>query len=329
MDTVNAISKRLKTYGIKQMCLSFQIPLLTKDISIDSNTIANHHLLLTGTFLSLRPQFEGISQHHLVKRGVGVRYIYNSGKKGVWFFDVAPFTTKDLSSDAKSYGRIASTIVYSHNFSDRFNLRGGITKSFLWGNRYYLPFIGIRIGRLDRVNLSIQFPRSINLNLPVSNRAVFSLYTKPQGGMYIFSNQDSLYFNTNVESFHFTRYELNTGCRVDLRIKQVNFYAALGLSTHNNITFYSEKRNSSKVASYNTYFYRKNLPASAFLNVGLVIKLGKTRSMYLNRNLYDAVDLNSTAGLPNQNAQIPIPAKKTPEKINLESIQDLIDYNDF
>ncbi|MEI6021743.1 MAG: hypothetical protein WCR21_11495, partial [Bacteroidota bacterium] len=93
-------------------------------------------------------------------------------------------------------------------------------------------------------------------------------------------------------------------------------------------TLYSEKRNTGNVGSYNTYFYTKKLPSTLYLNLGLLIKIGKTRSIYNNRNLYDAVDLNNTVGLPNQNTQIPIPAKKT-GKTNLESIQDLIDYNDF
>lgn len=331
IDSNNAISKRLKTYGVKQSNISFQIPLFTKDVKglyADSNIIANHHLLLTGTFLSLRPQFEGLEEHRLVKRGIGLRYIYNTGQKGLWFFDLAPFVTKDITYKSKAYARMSSTIVYSYNFSERFNMRGGITKSFLWGNRYYLPFIGIRFGRLDQMNVSIQFPRSININLPINNHVIFSIYTKPHGGMFIFSNQDSLYFNKSASSFHFTRYELNTGLRFDLRLKHFNFYTALGFSTRNNITLYSEKRNTGNVGSYNTYFYTKKLPSTLYLNLGLLIKIGKTRSIYNNRNLYDAVDLNNTVGLPNQNTQIPIPAKKT-GKTNLESIQDLIDYNDF
>lgn len=332
IDSINAISKQLKSYGYRQRNISFQIPIFTKDqkgVYSDTNVIANHHVLLTGTFLSLTPTFNGIAKHQLVKRGIGLRYIYNTGQKGIWFFDVAPFITRDVSFKSKAYARIASTFVYSYNFSYGFSLRGGITKSFLWGNRMYLPFVGIRIGRLDKINVSIQFPRSININLPINNHAIFSIYTKPQGGMYNFSNHDSLYFKKDISTFHFTMNELTTGLRFDLRFKRLNFYTAIGISSKNNVTFYSDKVNARTLGSYRTYFYTKNMPSTLFLNLGFVIKLGKTRSIYNNRNLYDAIDLNNSQGLPNNNAQIPVQSKKTKSNNNLESIQDLIDYTDF
>lgn len=332
LDTLSNINKQLKSYGIRQRNIYFQIPILTKDMKglyADSNVVANSHLFITGTFMSLWPRFDGITKHRLVKRGIGLRYIYNTGLKGVWFFDISPFVTRDVSFKSNGYSRIASTVVYSYNFSERFNLRGGITKSFLWGNRLYLPFIGVRFGKLDKINISIQFPRSININLPVNNKVVFSLFSRPQGGMFSFANNDSLYYNKSSTTFHFTRYELNTGIRLDLRMKRINFYTGLGFSTRNTITFYSENKNKNTTGTYRTYFYRENPPPSLFLNLGLVIKLGKTRSIYNNRNLYDASDLNNAEGVSNNNAQIPISPKKISKNNNIESIQDLIDYTDF
>ncbi|MGZ4089949.1 MAG: hypothetical protein ACXVNO_04460, partial [Bacteroidia bacterium] len=73
-------------------------------------------------------------------------------------------------ASSQPYFRLASTIVYSYNKSDRFNWRIGVTKSFMWGNRNYLPFIGLRFGRLDKTNLSIQFPRNISVNIPVNQK---------------------------------------------------------------------------------------------------------------------------------------------------------------
>ena len=90
----------------------------------------------------LQPVFSGISQHSLIKAGMGVRFIFNSGKKGVWFIDASPFVTKDVTYESKGYFRLASTFVYSHNVSENFNWRVGATKSFLWGNKNYWPFIG-------------------------------------------------------------------------------------------------------------------------------------------------------------------------------------------
>jgi hypothetical protein len=329
-DTMNRLSKRLKSYGIKQLTLSFHVPLLTTEKTNADSSIRNTHLLLTGNYMSLRPLFDGLSQHNLVKFGIGMRYIYNTGKKGVWFVDVSPFVTRDVTYPSKPYYRLASTIVYSHNVNYKFNWRLGVTKSFLWGNRFYLPFIGIRVGRLDKTNISIQFPRSASLNIPLGSKLIFSLYTRPQGGMFNFSNRDSLYFKNTDATFHFTRYEINSGFRVDVRLgSHFNFYVSSGLSSKNNITFYSENANKSKRFIYDRYFYSKNVAPTLFINFGLVLKFGKTRSYYNNRNIYDAVDINNTVGTNTGNAQIPLTPKRKKTALNLKSVQDLVDYNDF
>lgn len=330
VDTSSYLSRRLKSYGVKQFYLSFQVPLGTFEKINKDSTIRNSHLLLTGNFLSLRPVFDGLEQHNLVKLGVGLRFIHNTGKKGVWFVDVSPFITKDVTFRSRAYYRMASTIVYSHNSSDRFNWRLGITKSFLWGNRLYLPFIGIRIGRLDKVNLSIQFPRSINLNIPMGYKVIFSVYTRPQGGMFNFSNHDSLYNKNENATFHFTRYELNTGFRFDFRFSShFACYIATGISSRNNITFYSDNANKRRQGYYSTYFFSKNVGPTLFINLGLVFKFGKTRSYYNNRNMYDAIDLNNTLGKNNGNMQIPLTPKKKKSDYNLKAVEDLVDYNDF
>jgi len=330
-DTSDLISKRLKRYGIKQLSFYFHAPLYTKDKTSGDGTIQNTHILLTGNFVSLRPVFDGLRDHNLIKFGVGLRYIYNTGKKGVWFVDMSPFVTRDITyPSSKPYYRLASTIVYSHNVSDKFNWRLGATKSFMWGNRLYLPFLGLRIGRLDKVNLSVQFPRSISLNVPMGSKVIFSFYSRSQGGMYNFSNVDSLYYKKNVQTFHFSRYEINTGGRFDFRVtRNFNFYVATGLSTRNTISFYSDNANKKRVF-YNKYFYSKSVAPTLFFNFGLVLKFGKTRSYYNNKNIYDAIDLNNTSSPNNAgNAQIPLTPKKKISDLNLKSVEDLVDYNDF
>jgi hypothetical protein len=333
-DTTDFLVKRLKGYGLKQFNASFYTPLYTKTLETKGVT-KNTHLLLTGNFTLLQPMFSGISQHNLIKAGIGIRYIFNSGKKGVWFVDASPFVTKDISYVSKGYFRLASTLVYSHNVNDNFNWRIGITKSFMWGNKYYWPFLGLRIGKLDKVNLSIQFPRSVNFNVPVGPKLSLSVYTKPQGGMFNFSNNDSLYYLGNASTFHYTRYELNSGLRADVRISSnFNFYVATGISSKNNVTFYSEKANNSKPRlPYRNYFFTENLGPTFFINAGLVFKFGKTRSFYKDRNMYDVMDLNNTLDVGDNNGsagnpQIPI-TPKVKKDVNLSSIQDLIDYNDF
>lgn len=332
-DTLDALSKRLKSYGIKQFNLYFHAPVYTKDkIGSDSNVIKNTHLLVTGNFVSLRPVFDGVSAHNLLKIGLGLRYIFNTGKKGLWFVEMSPFVTFDASYESKPYYRMASTVIYSHNVSETFNWRIGASKSFLWGNRYYLPFVGFRFGRLDKVNLSIQFPRRISLNIPMGSRVLFGLYIRPQGGMFNFSNQDSVYKKDPDETFHFARFEMNTGFRFDFKVNpHFNFYVASGLSTRNNITFYSDNANRGRqAASYNTYFYTKKTDPTLFFNFGLVLIFGKTKSYYYNTTIYDAIDLNNTLDPNgNGNAQIPLTPKKKVSQSNLNAISDLIDYNDF
>lgn len=335
-DTNDFLAKKLKSYGLNQFSLSFYTPLIT-DTEIDTakHITKNIHVLLTGNYVRLQPVFDGIKQHNLVKMGVGLRFIFNTGKKAVWFVDVSPFVTKDVTYPSLGYFRMASTFVYSYNVSERFNWRIGATKSFMWGNKYYWPFIGLRFGKLDKVNLSIQFPRSINFNVPVGPKLTLSMYTKPQGGMYNFSNHDSLYYLGNAKTFSYTRYELNSGFRADVRTSdKFNFYFAMGISSRNNITFYSESANKARPRlPYRTYFFTENLGPTLFVNAGLVFKFGKTRSFYKDRNMYDVMDLNNTIDVGDGNGsmgnpQTPI-TPKTKKDVNLGSVQDLIDYNDF
>jgi hypothetical protein len=180
------------------------------------------------------------------------------------------------------------------------------------------------------MNLSIQFPKSISFNVPVNSKLILSLYTRPQGGLYNFSNSDSLYFKRTDAVFNFTRYEINTGLRVDVRMnRNFIFYLASGISSRNNITFYSESTNNRRSRlPYRKYFYSQDMPSTLFFNLGCVIKFGKTRSYYNNRNLYDIMDLNNVEDV-NGNAQIPLAPKMKKMDANLESVRDLLDYTDF
>jgi hypothetical protein len=118
--------------------------------------------------------------------------------------------------------------------------------------------------------------------------------------------------------------------RVDVRATRwLSIYFSSGFSTKNNITFYSEQANKRQRASaYNTYFYSRNIPPTLFFNLGIVLKFGKTKSYYNDKNIYDAIDLNSDGANMNGNSQVPLPPKAQ-SKINLESVQDLIDYSEY
>ena len=110
------------------------------------------------------------------------------------------------------------------------------------------------------------------------------------------------------------------------------FYLGGGISTQNGISMFSEtynRRNNGKLA----HFYNERISGAIFINIGLTVKFGKTKSIYNNYNLYDAIDLNnsSEAGDNNINTGNPeIPKSKNKIKdVKLSDIQDLIETQDL
>lgn len=324
------VSQRLRDYRVSQVALGFNVPLVTLDFhKKDSTQISNFHLLLAGSYVAVSPHFEGIPDHKLSKTAIGIRAMYNTGKKSIFYAEFAPFTTVDNGYRYTRTYRIATTLVYNCTVNQYFSFRVGYTRSFLFGNRNHLPYIGIRVGRLDGVNLSVQFPRSISFNVPIGRFVKTSIYTKPQGGVYTFANTDTLYYMNNDKRINFGRYEFIGGLRVDvLPSKYFNFYVSGGLSTQNYIGFYSDTYNKRNRGAY-TPFYRERLNGTVFLNFGLVFRFGKTRSIYNNYNLYDMQDLNNK-DVDNINKGNPqIPARQKKAKARPEEISDLIEVNDL
>jgi hypothetical protein len=337
LDTVNTVSKKLGSYKIKQVAIGFNIPVFTKDIyNKDSTKISNIHFLITGGFSNINLNFNGITAHNLSKTAIGCRGIYNNGKKGIFFAEVTPFVTQDRGfRDTKTY-RLAATILYNYAASDNFSLRFGITRSFLWGNRLHLPYVGIRIGKLDKINFSVQFPRSVSLNVPIGKYIRTSLYTKPQGGFYTFENSDSLQLGSIYEhqKLYFGRAEFLSGLRVDvLPSKYFNFYLSSGFTTNNFIAFYPSANPKSKFSSYYDNYYHEKIKSSMFLNFGLVVRFGKTRSIYNNQQMYNAIDMNNGID-PNDNGtnpgngNIPHPSNKK-MKNTADDVLDLLETQDL
>ncbi|MES2134464.1 MAG: hypothetical protein V4506_19110 [Bacteroidota bacterium] len=328
----NFVSNKLKTYQLNQFTLGFNAPVFTQDFyKKDSTKISNLHLLLTGSYASVSPDFEGVkTKHRLSKTSVGIRVIYNTGKKSIFYVELAPFMTQDNGYQYTQKYRFANTVLYNCTVSKYFSFRLGYTRSFIFGNRYHLPYIGFRVGRMDGVNFSVQFPRSITFNVPICKYVKTSLYTKPQGGLYSFANVDSIYYLNNDKSINFGRYEFIGGMRVDVYPASCfNFYLSAGFTTQNYIGFYSETFNRRNRGIYNS-FYRENIDKSMYVNFGLVFKFGKVKSIYNNYNLYDAQDLNNTDAdnISNGNPQIPAKQGKV-KNVKPSDVQDLIDTQDF
>jgi hypothetical protein len=341
------IGKQLGNYGVTQACISFYSPLLTiNKFNKDSSVNSNFHLLLAGTAYYLQPNFSGISKHTLAKYGLGIRAIYNTGKKSIFFIESTPFLTQDITPGSAANGtlRMSGTILWSYSPTNEFNFRLGATKSFLWGNRFYLPFIGVRFGRVDGLNFSAQFPKNVSLTLPINNIFRLSLYTKPQGGLFNFSNRDTVYNskyyrNTNISNekvIHFGRYELLSGLRIDVvPCKWLNFYVSSGFSTKNGIAFYSNGFNRNNKVRYGE-FYGASPKPSVYTNAGITIRIGRTKSYYNNKNMYEVIDLNNSIDPGDNNVNpgngnIVIPKKNTKaiKSLKPSEVQDLIDANDF
>ncbi|MBN8692904.1 MAG: hypothetical protein J0L69_06885 [Bacteroidetes bacterium] len=334
----NKVSKHLKSYGITQTCLNFYAPVATANwYNKDSSVNSNFHLLLAGTAYYLQPKFKGISQHTLAKYGFGLRMIYNTGKRSIFFVESTPFITQDITKGAQSEAtyRMAGTLLWSYSPSKHFNLRLGATKSFLYGNKFWLPFVGLRFGQIDKFNFSVQFPRNASINIPFSQVVRMSIYTKPQGGLFNFSNNDTIYKINNDKTINFGRYELLTGARLDVvPTKWFNFYVATGFSTRNYVAFYSNTHNKNNKNALGE-FYSNNPRGTIFLNLGLVFRIGRTKSYLNNQNIYEAIDINGTID-PGENnvnpgnGNIVIPNKrKGSNSLKPTEVQDLIDIYDF
>jgi hypothetical protein len=336
LDTVNTISRRLKSYSVSQLSLGFSVPVVTKDLySKDSTKISNLHFLFTGGFSSVDLKFEGISKHRFNKASIGFRGIYNNGKKSTFFVEASPFMVEDAGFDYTRTYRIAATVLYNHAVNESFSYRLGITHSYLLGNALNLPYIGLRFGRLDKANLSIQFPRNLTFVIPVGTYVKASLYTKPQGGLYTFANSDSLQLGSIYENgkLYFGRIEFLSGLRVDVTPSRFfGFYLSTGFTTRNHIAFYAAKKNTDPVYGYPNE-YQQHIGPSIFINFGLVVRFGKSRSYYNNQELYNVMDINNAID-PNDNninpgnGDIPPVQKKVPP-LKTDDVIDLIEAQDL
>jgi hypothetical protein len=336
LDTINTVSQKLNTYNLTQLNFGFNVPVVTKDFySKDSTRISNIHFLLTGNYSLVQLKFSGIERHRLSKTSIGFRMVYNNGKKSIFFVELSPFSTQDRGYRYTRTTRLSGSIIYNYAVNEYFSFRLGLTRSFIWGNRFHLPYVGIRVGKLDKVNFSIQFPRSISFNAPINKYIRMSLYTKPQGGLYSFANTDSIELgniNENNKLF-FGRYEFLAGARVDvLPSKKIDFYLSTGFTTQNKIAFYPTKGRRDNLVSYSEYYSEKIKP-SMFINFGLVFRFGKIKSIYNNSGIYSGIDMNNSIdnadnGVNLGNGNIPVLPKKT-GKIKTDDVLDLIETQDM
>jgi hypothetical protein len=329
------IRRHLRNYQYSQLVGGFYFPIITKDYNRTDGSTGNFHLLGTGSYMMAMPRFGGISDHNLLKASIGVRGIYNSGKKGIWFVDVTPFMSTDLSAHSNTVYRWASTVLYDYMANPSLSFRFGVTRTYLLGNRYHLPYFGMRIGRLDNIYVSIQFPRNVTFSFPMSKYIRGSVYFKPMGGVFNMANNDSIYPKSKDNTILYGRYELISGFRLDANFnKHISVFVSTGFTGIKSLAFYSETENKNNNFVFRD-FYNEKISRGLFFNVGFTLRIGRAKSIYNNYNLYETFNLNSTIDVGDNNTNtgdgnIPNQTKnKEKNNFKIKDVQDLIEAQDL
>jgi hypothetical protein len=338
--SVPAITARLGNYKYFQSSLSFYTPLYTrtKFRGTDSTEVRTFHLLFTVNTLTDRPAFSRLEkQHELYKLAIGVRGIWTWKSRCVFFADVTPFITGDkYNGQSTSRLRMGSTFVFNYMVSPEFSFRLGLTKTFIYGNKLYLPMIGFRVGRLDGpVYFQLQFPRHASLTVQPSPKVSVSFYSKAYGGLYNISNGDSLYPGTD-SVIQFGHLGIANGVRVEIRPgPNFNFFFGGGLASRNFIWLYSYDYNQVNNLNPLAPFYKGKPTGTIFLQAGLTVRFGKAKRSQGNYLMYDVFDLNNTMD-PGDNNNNPgngeiRPGAKAEEmqKVQYKDVEDLVDETDL
>ena len=330
-------NNRLKTYKFNQSNLGFYIPMFTKTwYREDSISLSNFHLLLTGNILTAKATFSGVKAvagtNTLIKLSLGMRAIYNTGNKNIWFFNASPFVSQDEITISDPTLRISAMVVLNRTVSRTFSYRLGIIKTFTFGRSISLPVFGMRFGPLDGCNFTFQFPRNASFNFPMGKKFTASVFARVVGGLYNYSNytnKDST-FLINSPVVQFSRTEVQNGFQANYRPNS-NFtlFTSMGLIYNRRVAFaYNTRTSGSREVIYSTY-----VNPTIFLNIGLSLRFGKAKKVYGNYQMYEVFNLNNSyepgdmnTGLPN--SDIPIPSKDNDlnsiKKIQYRDIQDLL-----
>ena len=334
------LNNRLKNFSFLQTSVAFYTPLWThtKFSGKDSTDVNTFHLLFTFNALTDRPTFSGLKkQHELYKMGIGLRGIWAFKSNCVIFADVSPYATGDRYNDqATKKFRMGSTFVMNFMVSPKFSFRVGATKTFLFGNRHYLPMLGFRVGKLDgKCYFQMQFPRHTQLVIQPSPKFVINIYSRAYGGLYNVSNADSIYLG-NDSVIQFGNFGVANGIRFDFR-PGPNFscFLSTGFDMQNRFWFYSYEFNQLHSQSPLTPFYKGRPDGTIFLNAGLTFRFGKSKRSTGNYLMYDVFDLNNTMdpGDNNNNpgnGDIPKAAKMQEMKnAQYKDVEDLVDEADL
>lgn len=314
-----------REYGFRQVCLGGYLPVFANSwYNADGISISSFHLLAQANFITSKPYIAALkdNQHVLYKLSAGLTAIYATGNKNIWYMSAQPFISQDKYTIENPTWRMAGVLLFNRTVSTKFSYRLGLMRTYVFGEnvRNNLPVIGFRVGRLDKIHLNMYLVRNISVNFPIGKKTWLEAFIKPVGGLYLFSNSDSLF--TSKGPVQFGRYELINGINITYRPNtSVTLFISTGISYGKKVFLRDGKSNEQ---------YNFRAAPSIFINGGINVALGKSKSVQNNMEMYDVFSMQNTWSGNNlngaANTNIPNSTSNTEiEKINKIKYMDVRD----
>jgi hypothetical protein len=321
-------------YQFRQRNIGFNTPIYTKTwLSDDSIKIKSFQLITTINATKERIESSFLNEPRIFRRtSITLKGIYSDGGKNAYFFALAPFSSFDQYTKARTGGRLAMVFIYNRTVSEKFSYRFGFMRTFVFGKKLALPIVGFRFGRLDGVNFNIQLLRNMSLNIPIGKHFYYSVFTRPIGSAYSFKNDFNTGFLNKGTTVELRRWELLTGMTLTYKASsKFSMFVSTGFSRGYVSFAEGSKRIAIKRDSYQEY----KLKQGGFLNIGFNFYFGKSKQINGNYGMYDALDLNNTYGNDDNNinlgnTQIPAQNKAMQVKnLQFNDVKDLISETDI
>jgi hypothetical protein len=317
-------------YAYAQDNLGFYLPVHTSSwFRDDQVSLASLSFLAGADLVSYRPKLSFVNEAFTINRiSLSGKMFYSDGKKSILYVGINPFLANHRYGNIKSYRSLTAAIIYNRTVNRTFAYRLGITNSYTYGVFVPLPVLGMRIGALDKVHFNVQFPRNLSLDIPIGKKCMFSVFAKSMGGIYNVTLQDSLVAATGTDA-RLVRFEVLRGIQLNTCISdRFSFYIGVGMTSRRRVTFVYQ---SSKGMENDLIRDKTMVPRTPFVNLGLSLRLGKSKQVYNNTQMYQLFELN-TIGKSGDNdtgvydSDIPAdPGKYDIQKINKLKYKDVED----
>lgn len=172
------------------------------------------------------------------------------------------------------------------------------------------------------------------------------MYAKPMGGIYNFANsahlndgRDTLiYSGLSADSNYiiFGRLEYLSGLKLEYTPSSYfSVYAGAGVTLFNWMGFASYQQNREKLERIKPFASEPLEGARGFIQFGLTLRLGKTKKMAGNTQMYEVFHLNNTFDPGDNNSDPgggnnPVNRKeKDIKRLSYKDIEDLVEDGEF